>query len=50
MPRFSNRSLATRAKLHPHLQAIVDAAIKQFDFVILDATRGRIAQELAFRS
>jgi len=49
MPSFGKASLASRAQLHPKLQEIVDEAIKIVDFKILDATRGRAAQELAFK-
>ena len=49
MPSFGKASLASRAQLHPKLQAIVDEAIKHTDFKFLDATRGRAAQELAFK-
>jgi len=48
MPNFGDASKASRAKLHPKLQELVDAAIKEIDFKILDATRGRAAQEKAF--
>jgi peptidoglycan L-alanyl-D-glutamate endopeptidase CwlK len=34
--------------LHHLLQEIVDEAIKEFDFTILDAQRGRAEQERAF--
>ena len=50
MPVFSKRSLKARAELHPLLQRVVDEAIKEVDFVILDAQRGRAEQEKAFRS
>lgn len=50
MPTFSDRSLKSRAELHPMLQKLVDAAIKEIDFVILDGTRGRAEQEKAFRA
>jgi peptidoglycan L-alanyl-D-glutamate endopeptidase CwlK len=50
MPKFSSRSLKARKELHPLLQEIVDAAIKEIDFVILDAQRGRAEQEYAFQS
>ena len=50
MPVFSKRSLKARAELHPDLQRLVDAAIKEVDFVILDAQRGRAEQEKAKRS
>jgi peptidoglycan L-alanyl-D-glutamate endopeptidase CwlK len=46
--RFSKASLASREKLHPKLQLLVDLAIKEIDFKILDATRGRAAQTKAF--
>lgn len=49
MPTFSSRSKRARAELHPKLQQIVDAAIKEIDFVILDAQRGRAEQEKAFK-
>lgn len=45
---FSKASKASRAKLHPLLRSIVDEAIKEIDFKILDATRGRAAQIRAF--
>lgn len=45
---FSKASKASRAKLHPLLRSIVDAAIQEIDFKILDATRGRAAQTRAF--
>lgn len=45
---FSKASLASRKKLMKPLQEIVDEAIKEIDFKILDATRGRAAQEKAF--
>lgn len=49
MPSFGKASLTSRAQLHPKLQAIVDAAIKEIDFKILDAVRGKAAQEKAFK-
>lgn len=49
MPSFSKASLASRAKLMKPLQDIVDAAIKEIDFKILDATRGRAAQTKAYK-
>lgn len=45
---FSKASKSSRAKLHPLLRSIVDEAIKEIDFKILDATRGRAAQTRAF--
>ena len=49
MPSFSKRSLKARAELHPILQQLVDYAIADVDFVILDAQRGRAEQEKAFK-
>lgn len=48
MPSFGAASLAALSKCHPKLQFIANAAIKEIDFRILDATRGRDAQERAF--
>jgi peptidoglycan L-alanyl-D-glutamate endopeptidase CwlK len=45
---FGSTSLVSRSQLHPKLQLVVDQAIKEVDFRILDATRGRNAQERAF--
>jgi peptidoglycan L-alanyl-D-glutamate endopeptidase CwlK len=49
MPRFSERSKLARSELHLLLKQLVDQAIIEFDFVILDGTRGRAEQELAFK-
>jgi peptidoglycan L-alanyl-D-glutamate endopeptidase CwlK len=49
MPSFGATSLASREKLHPKLKEVVDAAIKEIDFKILDSTRGRAAQTKAFQ-
>jgi peptidoglycan L-alanyl-D-glutamate endopeptidase CwlK len=49
MPTFSARSKKSLSTLHPLLRSILEEAIKEFDFVVLDSTRGRAAQELAFR-
>lgn len=49
MPSFGQASLTSRAQLLPPLQALFDAAIKETDFRILDAMRGRAAQEAAFK-
>lgn len=48
MPKFSKRSLAALKELHPTLQKLLNEAIKEFDFVILDAQRGEAEQERAF--
>lgn len=45
---FSSASRASIAKLHPKLRAIVEEAIKEIDFKVLDSTRGRAAQTKAF--
>ena len=50
MAKFSAASMKARSQLHPLLRQLVDAAIEQMDFKILDATRGRLAQEKAFKS
>lgn len=49
MPSFSKQSLASLEQLHPKLQELFKEAIKIIDFKILDAQRGRTAQELAFK-
>jgi peptidoglycan L-alanyl-D-glutamate endopeptidase CwlK len=48
MPSFGSKSKAALAKCHPLLQDIANQAIKKFDFMVLDATRGRVDQERAF--
>ena len=48
MPSFSPNSLISLNKCHPLLQAIAKKAILEIDFRVLDATRGRAAQEKAF--
>ena len=48
MPYFGSKSKAALAKCHPLLQDIANEAIKEIDFMVLDATRGRAAQERAF--
>lgn len=50
MPTFSAASEASLAKCLPQLQQIARAAIKVIDFRVLDSTRGRAAQEKAFRT
>jgi peptidoglycan L-alanyl-D-glutamate endopeptidase CwlK len=49
MPRFSQRSLRSFENLHPKLKLLLNEAIKEYDFMILDSTRGRAEQELAFK-
>lgn len=48
MPKFSTRSLTNLAFAHPLLKKLMSEAIKETDFVVTDARRGRIAQERAF--
>ncbi|SFJ55297.1 peptidoglycan L-alanyl-D-glutamate endopeptidase CwlK [Phyllobacterium sp. CL33Tsu] len=48
MPSFGSKSKAALAKCHPLLQDIANEAIKEIDFMVLDATRGRVEQERAF--
>jgi peptidoglycan LD-endopeptidase CwlK len=46
---FGTQSRAALKNLHPDLQRICNEAIKVADFKILDSTRGRLAQEMAFK-
>lgn len=48
MPVFGTASKAALAKCHALLQDIANEAIKEIDFRVLDATRGRDDQERAF--
>ena len=48
MAEFDAGSKARLAMAHPLLQKLMNAAIQQSAFVILDSQRGRAAQELAF--
>jgi len=50
MYKFSKRSLSAIKELHPKLQAVVNEAIKTVDFTVLDARRGKIEQERAYRA
>ena len=49
MAEFDAGSKARLAMAHPLLQKLMNAAIQQSAFVILDSQRGRAAQELAFK-
>lgn len=49
MPAFSQKSKDLVSKLMPELQIILNEAIKEYDFTVMDSTRGRAAQELAFK-
>lgn len=46
---FSPAAAARLKKAHPLLQKLMNAAIKEADFTILDSQRGKAAQELAFK-
>ncbi len=48
MPKFSKGSKERLALAHPLLQKLMNEAIKQFDFTILQSMRGRAEQERAF--
>lgn len=48
MPTFGAASSAALLKCHPKLQLVAHEAIKEIDFRVLDATRGRADQERAF--
>lgn len=48
MPSFSSTSKKALAKCHQSLQFVCNEAIKEIDFKVLDATRGRADQERAF--
>lgn len=50
MARFDTRSLNNVAQLHPLLQKLFNEAIKEFDFIVADGRRGRIAQTRAFKT
>lgn len=47
MAKFSKRSEENLKKLHPLLQKLLREAIKEIDFTVTDATRGRAKQEAA---
>lgn len=49
MPSFGDASKKALAAAHPDLQKVLVEAIKEYDFKILDSTRGRKAQEEAVR-
>lgn len=49
MPIFSSVSKKRLLGAHPLLQKLMNAAIKEFDFTILQSQRGRADQELAFK-
>ena len=48
MPKFGAASLKQRATLHPRLAMVLDAAIVDFDFAIIEGHRGKVAQNIAY--
>lgn len=48
MSKFDDRSLRNLRTVHPLLQQLLNAAIKDFRFIIADAVRGEIAQTKAY--
>lgn len=48
MPSFGSKSLERLATCHPLLQKVLLAAIKDYDFTILETTRNKADQEAAF--
>lgn len=49
MSGFDKGSAERLKRAHPLLQKLMNAAIKEMPFMVLDSQRGRAAQELAFR-
>lgn len=49
MPAFGDRSRAQLLTLDPTLRAILEEAIKHYDFIVLEGHRGEEAQNRAFR-
>lgn len=50
MAKFSEISKARLKNAHPLIQKVMNEAIKEFDFVVLDSLRDRAHQELAFKT
>ena len=48
MPRFGAESRRQRATIHPRLVMVLDAAIEDFDFAIIEGHRGKAAQDKAY--
>lgn len=48
MPTFGTASKAQLASCHPRLQLVLNEAIKDFDFVVVEGHRGQVAQNAAF--
>ncbi len=49
MPKFGKKSLKNLKQLHPDLQVVLKIAIKYYDFSIICGTRGKTAQNKAFK-
>lgn len=49
MAKFDSGSTLRLSKAHPLLQKIMNEAIKEMPFMVLDSQRGEAAQELAYR-
>lgn len=49
MPSFGKRSLDNLKEAHPLLQKVMHEAIKDFDFTVIEAYRGKAEQEAALR-
>lgn len=49
MPVFSKRSNDNLAEAHPLLQQVMQEAIKDFDFTVIEGYRGKEEQEKAFK-
>ena len=49
MPRFSQRSKQNRDTVHPLLQDLLNEAIKNIDFTIIQGRRGREKQQEAYQ-
>lgn len=49
MPSFGARSKANLAEAHPLLQKVMNEAIKDFDFTVIEAYRGKAEQDEAYR-
>ena len=50
MPSFGDRSKASLAKCHPLIQKVMNEAIKETDFQVLDSMRGRLDQTRAYQT
>lgn len=48
MPKFGSASLAQLQTCHPRLQLVLNSAINDFDFVVVEGFRGKDAQNAAY--